>query len=220
VDDLATTVTIAATDDDGGSSSVSFDLTVNNVAPDAQDDLFEVVENSASGTLVGAVSATDPAGANDPLSFSIIGGTGATAFAIDSSTGEITVADPLELDYETSHSFTLLVEVADGDGGSDTATITIDLVNQASISGVVFVDVNQNQAYDANEPGVDGVTIELLDENGVPVLDALGAAITAVTNNGGFYLLAGRLPDSRTATLRRRRRRGTAGVARGRDSRQ
>jgi hypothetical protein len=61
-------------------------------------------------------------------------------------------------------------------------------MNQASISGVVFVDVNLNGAYDADEPGVDGVVVELLDSNGNPVLDPQGAAITALTSFGGFYL--------------------------------
>ena len=61
------------------------------------------------------------------------------------------------------------------------------LINQASISGVVFVDVNQNGLYDANEPGIDGVEIQLLDELGNPVLDSLGDAITAITSDGGLY---------------------------------
>ena len=38
-------------------------------------------------------------------------------------------------------------------------------------AGVVFVDVNENDLFDANEPGVDGVIVELLDEFGSPVLD-------------------------------------------------
>jgi hypothetical protein len=117
-----------------------------------------------------------------------VGGTGAAAFAIDSSTGEITVANVALLDFETSPTLTLEVEVSDGDGGFDTATITINLINQASISGVVFVDVNQNGLFDANEPGIDGVVIKLLDQFGNPVLDSLGDPITAITSGGGFYL--------------------------------
>jgi hypothetical protein len=84
----------------------------------------------------------------------------------DSATGEITVADSLQLDYETTTSFTLDVQAADGDGGTGTATVTINLLNQASITGTVFVDVNQNALDDANEPGVDGVLVELLDKLG------------------------------------------------------
>ena len=39
----------------------------------------------------------------------------------------------------------------------------VNVLNQASISGVVFVDANQNEQYDADELGIDGVKIELLD---------------------------------------------------------
>jgi hypothetical protein len=69
--------------------------------------------------------------------------------------------------------------------------ITINLIKLASISGVVFVDVNQNGLFDANEPGIDGVTISLLDQDGNPVLDVFGDPTTAVTSNGGFYLFDG-----------------------------
>jgi hypothetical protein len=52
----------------------------------------------------------------------------------------------------------------------------------------VQVDVNENELYDANEPGIDGVLIELLDESGAPVLDDQGAPIRTTTSGGGFYL--------------------------------
>ena len=57
---------------------------------------------------------------------------------------------------------------------SDTATLTINLLNQAGITGAVFVDVNGNGLYDANEPGIDGVTVRLLDTVGAPFVDAYG----------------------------------------------
>ena len=49
------------------------------------------------------------------------------AFAIDPATGEITVVDAAQLDFESKPSFTLTVEVSDSFGLTDTATITIDL---------------------------------------------------------------------------------------------
>jgi hypothetical protein len=82
----------------------------------------------------------------------------------------------------------LQVEAADDDGGSDVAEVTVNVLNQASISGVVFVDVNEDGIYQANEPGIDGTVIELRDSNGNAVLDTVGAAITALTGDGGFYL--------------------------------
>jgi hypothetical protein len=83
----------------------------------------------------------------------------------------------------------LQVLATDDAGGSDIAEVTVNLINQASISGVVFVDVNEDGVYQANEPGIDGAVIALRDADGDSVLDAHGAAITAVTSDGGFYLL-------------------------------
>lgn len=157
-----------------------------NSAPTAEDAIFEIAENAANGTVVETAPASDPDG--DALTYSIIGGDGATAFAIDASTGEISVSDSDQLDYETKTSFTLEVAVSDPSGETATATITINLLNQASLTGVVYVDTNQNGQYEANEMGIDGVVIELLDENGQVVLDEHGQAIQAVTSDGGFYL--------------------------------
>ena len=71
------------------------------------------------------------AGANGALVNSITGGTGATAFAINSSTGQITVADASQLNFELATSFTLTVQVSDGGTPSlsSNATITINLLN-------------------------------------------------------------------------------------------
>ncbi len=161
-------------------------VTANNVAPTLGDAVFTIEENSPNGTLGGSVTGTDPG--TDTLTYSIAGGSGETAFAIDSETGAITVADQTQLDFETTPTLTVEVQVADDDGGTGSATVTVNLLNQASITGVVFVDVNQNGLYDANEPGIDGVVIELLDEFGAAVLDDLGNPLTATTSNGGFYL--------------------------------
>ncbi|NIW77560.1 MAG: hypothetical protein GWN08_20320, partial [Gemmatimonadetes bacterium] len=65
------------------------------------------------------------------LTYSITAGNTGGAFAIDAATGEITVANPAALDFETTPTFNLTVEVTD-DGTpnlSDTATITIDLTD-------------------------------------------------------------------------------------------
>ncbi len=187
LDDLAATeVVITARDEDGGSTTASFELTVNNVAPTANDATFELVENSPSGTPVGTVIASDPG--TDTLTYGITGGTGAAAFAIDPATGQITVLDATRLDFETTLSFSLEVTVTDDDGATDLASITIDLLNRASITGTVFVDTNQNGLFEANEMGIDGVFVELLDELGSPILDDSGIPVRAVTSDGGFYL--------------------------------
>ena len=80
---------------------------------------FSVLNNAANGTSVGTVSATDP-DTGDTVTYSITGGNTAGKFAINSSTGAITVASALG-----TATYTLTVQVSDGNGGTDTATVTI-----------------------------------------------------------------------------------------------
>lgn len=177
--DESQTVTITATDSDGAASDVTFDLTVNNVAPTAVDARFEVVENSDNGTIVGTVLAGDPG--DDTLTYSLFSGNESGAFVIDPATGTISVADTTKLDYETHPRFELEVTVSDDEGAADTAAVAIDLLNQASLSGTVYVDTDLDGEFDANEMGIDGVALELLDTNG-NLID------TVFTSDDGFYL--------------------------------
>ncbi|MDB5334612.1 MAG: hypothetical protein JWN70_231 [Planctomycetaceae bacterium] len=99
-----------------------------NQSPDVLDALFSLAENSALNTPVGGVSATDP-DVDDTLTYSITGGNTAGAFAINASTGAVTVANPAALDFETIPTFTLTVQVADNHGATDTATVQVNLTD-------------------------------------------------------------------------------------------
>ena len=96
--------------------------------PNITPQTFAVDENSAAFTSVGVVPATDPDG--EIASFSI---TPADVFAIDSTTGELTVLDQAQVNFESTTSFDLTVEVVDDDGLSSFAVVTIYLndVNEA-----------------------------------------------------------------------------------------
>ncbi|WP_257293046.1 cadherin domain-containing protein, partial [Endozoicomonas sp. ONNA1] len=74
-------------------------------------DPFSSVENSSNGTVVGSVTATDVEG--DNLVYSLTNDAGGR-FAINSATGQITVADGSLLDYEASSSHVITVQVSDG----------------------------------------------------------------------------------------------------------
>jgi hypothetical protein len=65
----------------------------------------------------------------DALTYRIVGGNTAGAFAIDPSTGRITVANAAALDFETSPTFTLSIEVRDPAGLPATATVVVQLSN-------------------------------------------------------------------------------------------
>ncbi|MEM7028056.1 MAG: cadherin domain-containing protein [Chloroflexota bacterium] len=109
-----------------------------NQAPQIADQTFNLDENSPNGAVVGTVVASDPDD-GQTLSYTITTGTanfnnGGTAnfnnaFAINATTGAITVATSSALDFETTRTFTLTVQVTD-DGAppmSNSAQITITL---------------------------------------------------------------------------------------------
>jgi VCBS repeat-containing protein len=113
--------------------------------PDADIYTFDVLENSAVGSVVGSVVAEDSDG--DTLEYSLSDG----PFAIDTLTGEITVNG--ELDYESTPNYSLTVTVTDGHGNADTATLLINVndVNEApEFAGDSFnLDVDENSALDS-----------------------------------------------------------------------
>lgn len=100
----------------------------NNIAPQIEDQSFNIDENISNGELAGIVNATDP-NTGQILTFSILEGNINDAFQLDASTGELTVQNSNELNFEVSPTFSLLVEVVDNgtENLSAQATITIDL---------------------------------------------------------------------------------------------
>lgn len=116
---------------DGALSGVAI-ITVNlldvaeNEAPSISDQTFTLEENSANGTSVGTVVATDAE--SEPQTFVIESGNEAGAFLLVSATGELMVANSSELDFESTPSFELNVSVSGGNQ-TTTATITINLTD-------------------------------------------------------------------------------------------
>jgi uncharacterized delta-60 repeat protein len=173
-DDASHTVTVVADDGSGppnATSSQTFTITVNNVAPtqpvDDDPTESEVEENAANGTEVGIdVSSTDPNGAaaGGNVTFSLSDNAGGR-FQIDAATGVVTVADGSLLDFETATSHDITVVADDGSGAANATSsrdFTVNLTDvRRTISGMVFVDVNGDEAPQANEPGIDGVTVTL-----------------------------------------------------------
>ena len=108
-----------------GSSTRGITVTAVNDAPTITNQSLSVAENSANGTVVGTVAASDPEG--DILTSSITAGNTGTAFAINSSTRQLTVADASQLDFEATPSFILTVRVRDTAGLSASATVTVNI---------------------------------------------------------------------------------------------
>ena len=86
-----------------------------------------VAEHASPGTVVGTVSGADP-DAGDTKTYSLSDNAGGR-FAINASTGVITVADGAVLNYEAAASHNLTVQVTDSAGQSYTEQFTINLTN-------------------------------------------------------------------------------------------
>ena len=117
------------------SAPITIDLTNVNEKPVLAPQRFSVAENSAAATVVGTLAATDP-DRGQLLTYRVTGGTGQGVFAVNLTTGQITVLNSSRLDFETTKSFTLQVQVTDNGTPplSASAPITIDLT-----------DVNEDQ---------------------------------------------------------------------------
>ena len=82
-----------------------------------------ITENTPTNTNIGnPITATDED--NDTLTYTL-SGNDASAFSIDSSTGQLKTAAPL--DYEVKNTWTFVVTVFDGNGSSDRINVTINI---------------------------------------------------------------------------------------------
>ena len=109
----------------GGAPTMSSPVFSNGVCGQKESYEFSMRENSAASTVVGAATAREPDG--DSLTYSV-GGTDAAkfnrVFALDASTGEITVKPGATVDYESKSSYSLTFSVTD-----DTAQVSIRVTN-------------------------------------------------------------------------------------------
>ncbi|MEZ4643607.1 MAG: cadherin-like domain-containing protein [Chloroflexota bacterium] len=108
-------ITLKVTDAAGSVGEQTFTITVLNVndAPViTAGQSFTINENSANGSDVGTVLASDE-DTEDTISFAITGGNLGNAFTINSINGKITVQDTDQLDYEQIQTFNLTIQVTD-----------------------------------------------------------------------------------------------------------
>ena len=123
-------VTVRVTDAGGLTYDETFAINLTNVNETPTDlslSANSVAENAANGTVVGIVTGTDP-DTGDTQSYSLTNTAGGR-FAINASTGEITVADGTLLDYESATSHSVTVRVTDAGGLTYDETFAINLTN-------------------------------------------------------------------------------------------
>ncbi|WP_460984246.1 SdrD B-like domain-containing protein, partial [Spirosoma fluminis] len=88
---------------------------------------------------------------------------------------------------------TAVVSLTTGDYGENNHSYDIGFIRQpASIGDFVFEDLNRNGIQDAGEPGIQGVTVQLLDGSG----NAVAGVAPTTTNASGFYSFTGLTPTT------------------------
>lgn len=133
-----------------------------------------VPETAAVGTVLETYTAAD-IDFEDIVSFSV---TGSSAFAIDSTTGELTVAEPL--DFHTVSTYSLTVQATDNVGLTTDLAVTVNVtdVNRApnyDETQLSYVNIGENAVagtvigtYPATDPDVGDVLIYSIVEPGLP----------------------------------------------------
>ncbi|VIO68212.1 Endo-1,3-1,4-beta-glycanase ExsH [Bradyrhizobium ivorense] len=184
--------TVTAQASDGTlTSSQTFTIAVTDVAPsipvDGDATANSVAEGAAAGTTVGVTaSATD---VNGPaVTWSLTGDTSGGGFAINATTGVITVADPTKIDFESSgggHSYSVTAQASDGTLTSS-QTFTINVADVAP-STPVDADVATNTVVEGAANGTTvGITASATDVNG----PAVTYSLTGDTSGGAFTINA------------------------------
>jgi len=110
-----------------GSGEITINiLDENDEIPVVQDATEAVSETKVIGTIINTVKATD-ADANSVFTYSITNGNDEAKFDINQNTGEISILD--SLDYETTTSYVLTVEVNDA-VNQKTGTVNINVLDE------------------------------------------------------------------------------------------
>jgi VCBS repeat-containing protein len=143
-------LTVQGTDENGGVDTGVITVSLNdlNEAPTANDATIGIAENSASGTSVGFVSGSDP-DTGDTLTWSILSGNTTGTFSLNSATGELIVANPSTLNFETTPIYTLNVQIQDAGGLTDPAVVVVNVSNvdeAPTTTGLADVFVNEDSA--------------------------------------------------------------------------
>ncbi len=172
-------VTVSVSD---GNLTDTIDITINvtdineNRAPvfsDGTSTTRSIAENTGSGQNIGsAVAATD---ADENTLTYTLGGTDASSFSIVGSSGQLRTK--AALDYEDKNRYSVTVSVSDGNGGTDSITVTINVTD---------VQENRAPAFSSNT-----ATRSIAENTGSG--QNIGAAITATDADGDdlTYTLAG-----------------------------
>ena len=186
-------LTVTATDAQGGATRVPVVVAVADAAQQRAPPVFpaagwsfRVAEDAPVGTVVGTAAALDLDGG--PLTYALTAGNTGGVFALDASSGMLTVAGAL--DYETTASYALTLTASDAHGGTATATVAISVTDIAYAPRFAAAPLT----FTVDETAAVGTAVGV-----VQALDPVGGtvryALTAGNAAGAFAI------DAATGTL-------------------
>ncbi len=206
------TITVSVDDGNGGSDSVDFVFNISDenefaitAVTDSDNATNEVLENASVGTSVGVTAfADDEDSTNSDVTYSLSDDADG-AFTIDVNSGEVTVADPSKLDYEsaTSHDVTVVATSSDGSTTSETFTINLTDVNEAPTD----MQLDGNDGLQINSSGnvaagtVVAMVASVTDQDAgeaftYSLLDDASGKFVIDENSGEVSLVSDHTPDS------------------------
>jgi len=142
-------ITVRATSSDGSFSSANFTISLADVdefdvgvITDTNNASNSIAENAFNGVTVGITAfASDADSTSNTMTYSLDESAGGR-FAINSSTGVVTVANGSLLNYEAATSHVITVRATSSDGSFSSANFTISLIDVDEFDVGVIIDIN------------------------------------------------------------------------------
>ncbi|CAM1359618.1 hypothetical protein TSEDIMI_130066 [Tenacibaculum sediminilitoris] len=191
-------ITVEVSDGDKKSSAgITIKVTDvdENEAPIIENQTFTVAEDILDTDIIGTVSATDPNG--DDLSYTVSDAN----FEITGS-GELSLIEGKQFDYETKTEHKLTVEVSDG-AKSASAEITINITDVDENEAPVIENQTFTVAEDILSADIIGKVVATDDITGTRlkfVMKADADNLFRIFDNGTLYLIDGKKLDYETKT--------------------
>jgi VCBS repeat-containing protein len=184
------TITVQVVDASGATFSKNFGIAINDVdefdvtlAADTDNTSNRVDENATTGTLVGITSfATDDDATTNNVSYTLSDDAGGR-FAIDATTGVVTVADGSLLDYEAniSHQITVRAISIDGSVSDTDFTIQLNDMDEFDVSPITDLANVENGVAENSATGTDvGLRANAFDAD-----ETTNTITYSLTNNDG-----------------------------------
>ena len=171
-------------------------LDINDNAPViAPGQVFTVKEDSKVGTIPGTIEISDVD--SDPVfsDWRIVAGNPYLAFAVNAQTGELTVFNPSQIDFERQSSYTLTISVFDGVFTvQQTITILIDNTDDNGPSDITLSNAVLSESATPN------TVVGLLTTTDVDLESYTYELVagTGDTNNGKFAIIGNKLVTGQT----------------------